>query len=113
MQSCIYQGRVSHARIGPVEHRFGNALFMLYLDLDELPELIDKHWALSRSKVAPAAFRREDHFGDPDEFLADSAMGDHEGPYHLAAVPSLLIPDPDPGNRASACSSAWFPECGR
>jgi uncharacterized protein len=72
MQSCIYQGRVGHARIGPVDHRFGYLLFMLYLDLEELPELIDKHWALSRSKVAPAAFRREDHFGDPAVPLSDA-----------------------------------------
>ena len=57
---------------GPVDHRFGYSLFMLYLDLDELPALIDKHWALSRAKVAPAAFRREDHFGDPAVPLADA-----------------------------------------
>jgi len=72
MESCIYEGRVGHARFDPVDHRFGYSLFMLYLDLDELPRLIDRHFALSRAKVAPAAFRREDHFGDPAVPLADA-----------------------------------------
>ena len=72
MESCIYEGRVGHARFGPVDHQFGYSLFMLYLDLDELPALVERHWALSRAKVAPAAFRREDHFGNPAVPLADA-----------------------------------------
>jgi len=72
MESCIYEGRVSHARLGTIEHRFQYRFFMLYLDLEELPSLLKRHWALSHAKVAPASFRREDHFGDPNKPLADS-----------------------------------------
>ena len=64
MESCLYEGRVSHARLGAIEHRFQYSFFMLYLDLEELPSLVKHHWPLSYAKVAPAAFRREDHFGD-------------------------------------------------
>jgi hypothetical protein len=39
MQSCVYEGQVSHARFEPVAHAFRHRLFMLYLDLAELPSL--------------------------------------------------------------------------
>ncbi|MHB8902790.1 MAG: DUF1365 domain-containing protein [Thermoguttaceae bacterium] len=72
MESCIYEGRVVHARHGAVEHRFGYSLFMMYLDLDELPELIARHAVLSRAPFAPASFRREDHLDDAAMPLADA-----------------------------------------
>ncbi|MFO0941085.1 MAG: DUF1365 domain-containing protein [Pirellulales bacterium] len=40
MHSCIYEGTVSHCRFEPVEHRFNYRLFMLFLDLSELPSLV-------------------------------------------------------------------------
>lgn len=45
---------------------------MMYLDLDELPSLVSRHWALSSAKVGPATFRRADHLGDADLPLADA-----------------------------------------
>ena len=72
MESCIYEGQVTHARLGTIEHRFRYSLFMIYLDLDELPALVKRHWALSYAKVAPAAFRREDHLGDRKTPLANA-----------------------------------------
>lgn len=72
MESCLYEGRVSHARLGTIEHRFQYSLFMLYLDLEELPRLVKHHWAMSYAKVAPASFRREDHFGDARVPLDDT-----------------------------------------
>ena len=59
MESCLYEGRVSHARLGAIEHRFQYSFFMLYLDLEELPSLVKRHWALSYAKVAPAAAASE------------------------------------------------------
>ncbi len=72
MESCIYEGRVSHARLGAIEHRFRYSFFMMYLDLDELPALVKRHWVLSHARFAPAAFRREDHLGDRKTPLADA-----------------------------------------
>jgi len=72
MESCIYEGRVRHARMKPALHQFNYRLFMMYLDLDELPALFDRHWFWSVSKPALARFRREDHLGPHDQPLVDS-----------------------------------------
>jgi DUF1365 family protein len=39
-------------------------MFMLYLDLDELPTLFKDRWLWSSTRPAVARFRREDHLGD-------------------------------------------------
>ena len=72
MESCIYEGRVKHTRTEPVLHRFGYRMFMMYLDLDELPDLFRKRWFWSATRPALARFRREHHIGDPGEPLAES-----------------------------------------
>ena len=72
MQSCIYEGRVRHTRTAPAEHRFSYRLFMMYLDLDELPGLFRKRWFWSTSRPALARFRRENHLGPPQVPLGDA-----------------------------------------
>ena len=71
MQSCIYEGRVRHTRTTPVEHHFDYRLFMMYLDLDELPTLFQKRWFWSTTRPALARFHRGDHLGDNDKPLSD------------------------------------------
>jgi DUF1365 family protein len=51
--------------MAPVIHAFRYRMFMLYLDLAELPGLFERHWLWSARRRALARFRREDHFGDP------------------------------------------------
>ena len=46
---------------------------MSLLDLDELPELFDRHPLYSARRPAPARFRRSDYLGDPSVPLAESA----------------------------------------
>ena len=41
MKSCIYRGTISHQRRGHAANAFRYGLFMLLLDLDELPELFN------------------------------------------------------------------------
>lgn len=65
MDSCIFEGRVRHTRRRPVRHGFAYRVFMMYLDLDELPTLFDRYWLWSVRKPALARFRRADHLGDP------------------------------------------------
>lgn len=67
--SAIYEGVVTHRRRTPVEHAFRFRLFMLYLDLGELPQVLDG--------VPPllARFRRADYLGDPAVPL-DAAVRD-------------------------------------
>jgi DUF1365 family protein len=69
MNSAIYFGRVSHRRRVPVEHAFSYRMFMLYLDLAELPRVFSGRWLWSARRPALARFRREDHFGDPARSL--------------------------------------------
>ncbi len=68
--SCIYQGWVRHRRYGSIRRELRSRLFMLYLDLDELPELFDRYRVASARGRAPAEFRRTDHLGDPRRPLA-------------------------------------------
>ncbi len=72
MKSCIYEGQVRHRRFTPRSHQFSYRLFLLYLDLDELPDLFDRHWFWSARQPNLAWFRREDHMGDPGESLDSS-----------------------------------------
>lgn len=71
--SALYVGSVRHRRRAPVVHELRAPLFMLYLDLDELPGLFDGRWLWSARRPAPAWFRRRDHLGDPRVGLADAA----------------------------------------
>jgi len=58
--------------MAPVVHEFHYRMFMLYLDLAELPQLFDRHWLWSARRPALARFRREDHLGDPEVSLDES-----------------------------------------
>ena len=59
MNSAIYEGTIGHRRRTPVAHAFRMRLFLMYLDLDELPRALD---GVPR---ALARFRRADYLGDP------------------------------------------------
>ena len=65
MRSGIYEGKVRHRWFSPVLNSFQYRLFMLYLDLEELPTLFRDRWLWSGSRVNLAYFRRRDHLGNP------------------------------------------------
>ena len=66
MQSAIFTGSVIHHRLAPKVHRFKYQVFMMYLDLDELPTLFQgfKRWSYLTKNWA--WFKREDYFGTPE-----------------------------------------------
>jgi DUF1365 family protein len=66
MHSALYSGWVRHRRYAPAAHEFQYRLFMMYLDLAELPQLFDPFWLWSARRAAPASFRRADYLKDPD-----------------------------------------------
>ncbi|WP_459557912.1 DUF1365 domain-containing protein [Lacunimicrobium album] len=72
LASCIYEGTVRHRRDTPIRHEFRQRLFLMYLDLEELPTLFRKRWLWSAASPAIAWFRRSDHFGPVDQDLAES-----------------------------------------
>jgi len=65
MKSCIYEGHVRHRRRDPVRHAFAYRIFLMYVDLDELPELFRGRWSWSADRRTLAWFRRRDYLGDP------------------------------------------------
>jgi DUF1365 family protein len=71
----VYHGLVRHRRHAPVPHAFRYRLFMLYLDLAELPRVLDGRWLWSARRPALAWFRRADYLGDP-RIPLDTAVRD-------------------------------------
>jgi len=72
MQSRIYKGWVEHRRDAPRPHRFRYRMFMMYLDLAELPGLFDRAPFWSARRPAPAWFKRSDYLGDAATPLDES-----------------------------------------
>jgi DUF1365 family protein len=60
--SCIYEGTIRHRRFEP-RRVFRHRLALAYLDLEELPGLLDGRLAARRP--GPVRFRRWDYLGDP------------------------------------------------
>ncbi|MFZ9994619.1 MAG: DUF1365 domain-containing protein [Steroidobacteraceae bacterium] len=75
MKSCLYEGFIRHRRFTPRVNDFRYQLFLMYLDLSELPQLFDKYWFWSARRPALAWFRRADFLGDPSQSL-DTAVRD-------------------------------------
>jgi len=73
--SAVYEGWVRHRRFEPVEHEFRYPLFLMYLDLGELPGVLDPYPLFSARGRALARFRREDFMGDPARPLDECARG--------------------------------------
>ena len=69
--SAIYEGWVRHRRHDPLEHEFRYPLFMAYLDLGELPWVLDPYPGWSARRPAPARFKRSDYLGPADRPLAE------------------------------------------
>ena len=72
--SAAYEGWVRHRRFEPVDHDFRYPLFLMYLDLEELPQLFDGSLAWSARRPALARFRRSDYLGDPRRPLREEVL---------------------------------------
>jgi DUF1365 family protein len=63
---------VRHRRLLPVRHHFSYRVFMMYLDLDELPEVFKNRWLWSAKRPALARFRRRDYLGPETRNLKEA-----------------------------------------
>lgn len=72
--SCIYEGIVEHFRRTPVAHQFRYRLFLMFVDLDELPRIFERFWLWSAGRPNFAWFRRADHLGPPEQPLKESVL---------------------------------------
>jgi DUF1365 family protein len=75
MRSALYHGWVSHRRLTPAAHAFRYRVYLVWLDLAELPTVFAGRWLWSARRPAPARFRREDYLGPHDRPL-DVAVRD-------------------------------------
>jgi len=75
MQSCLYKGWVRHRRRAPVGNSFRYRLFMVYLDLAEVPAVFDLSRLWSARRPALAWLRRKD-FLAPSDVPLDEAVRD-------------------------------------
>ena len=82
----IYTGRVRHRRYSPVAHAFEYTMFMAYLDVDRLPEMMSASSLTGYQNAALLSYREADHFGDPSRPLRERLAVD-------AAANGLLLPD--------------------
>lgn len=73
MNSCLYKGWVRHRRVAPTHNTFRYRMFMLYVDLAELPQLFDGTPFWSARRPALAWFRRRDYLG-PASVPLDEAV---------------------------------------
>jgi DUF1365 family protein len=82
MHSALFRGWLSHRRHQPKRHAFRYGLFMAWLDLAELDEVVRGRWFLSTRRPALVRFDRRDHFGDPALPLDESVrrlVAEHTG----------------------------------
>ncbi len=73
-ESGIYVGRLWHVRRGPRRHGFGYRVYLLYLDLDELPALLASPGPLRAGRFGLLSFDRRDYLGGAGD-LAQAVRG--------------------------------------
>jgi len=89
--SCIYEGTLQHRRLTPIGHEFKYPLFLMFVDLEELPELFESRWFWSQDRFNLAWFRRADHLGDPTESLAEAIRDLIESRYGMRPTGSIRL----------------------
>ena len=75
IRSALFTGQVHHQRYEVAEHGFSYPLYMLAIDLDELPRLDSSLRGFAVERFAPFSFRRRDYLGDPATPLSDAVRG--------------------------------------
>ncbi len=64
MESGLYVGTLRHRRFTPKRHEFTYPIFMPFLDIDRIPELMSVSPFAAYNRWAWASFHDRDHFGD-------------------------------------------------
>ena len=76
MESAIYFGTLRHRRFRPARHEFTYPLFMAYLDVDRIQELMQVSRLASYNGWNWASFNETDHFGDARKPLRERLAED-------------------------------------
>jgi len=86
MESALYTGWVRHRRFRPAKHEFEYPLFMAYLDIQRIPELMRASRLSGYNRWNWASFHDRDHFGDVRKPLTERLQED-------AARQGITLPD--------------------
>ena len=86
MESGIYTGTLRHRRFFPAAHEFTYPLFMVFLDIDRLPELMKVSPLAGYNRKRWVSYQERDHFGDPAKTLRERVGQD-------AARKDVALPD--------------------
>jgi uncharacterized protein len=86
MESALYLGNLRHRRFAPRLHAFSYPVYMAFLDVDHLPELMNVSPLSSYNKWNVTAYCERDHFGAPDKSLRARLAED-------AATHGVQLPD--------------------
>ena len=86
MESGIYSGTLRHRRFSPVSHEFTYPLFMVFLDINRLPELMKVSRLAGYNRRSWVSYQERDHFGDPARTLRERVGRD-------AARNGIVLPE--------------------
>jgi DUF1365 family protein len=96
--SAIYNGQVTHQRLKPVRHRLRYGIFMMLLDLDELPSLNRRLRLFSHDRFNLFSFHDSDHGageagglrGWMERQLHDAGLFEHCACIRVLCMPRIL-----------------------
>lgn len=74
LASAIYDGWVRHRRRSPRRHELRFRMFVMWIDLAELPTLFKRRWLWSVDRPNLASFRRADFLGGAEAGPLDEAI---------------------------------------
>jgi DUF1365 family protein len=84
-ESVIYEGTLRHRRFLPTRHEFEYSIFMAFLDIDKIPEVMRRSAVSGYNRWNWASFHECDHFGDATKPLRERLRID-------AAAHGLTLP---------------------
>jgi DUF1365 family protein len=86
MESALYVGKLRHRRFSPRAHEFTYPVFMAFLDVDGLPDLMRVSPFSSYNRWNWTSYFERDHFGSPAQPLRERLAED-------AASHGVMLPD--------------------
>jgi uncharacterized protein len=76
MEAALYTGTLRHRRFRPARHEFTYPLFMSFLDVDQIPNLLNVSPFASYNRWNWTSFDNRDYFGDPSLPIGERVRAD-------------------------------------
>jgi uncharacterized protein len=76
MESALYVGKLRHRRFSPRLHAFSYPVYMAFVDIDRLPELMRVSPFAAYNRWNWTSYHERDHFGDPRRPLRERLARD-------------------------------------